>query len=182
MYSGVPMSWRCSVKSVSLGEPRRGGLGDAEVDDLGVGLPSWVETRTFDGLMSRWMMPLVWACWTAAQTWAKSSSRSRSRGVPVAVGGDRLALDQLHHEVGAAGRRRPGVETLRDVGVVHHRQRLALLLEACDDLSVSIPSLMIFSATRRRTIGSSCSARKTVPKPPSPILSRSRRPIRDRRK
>ncbi len=34
--------------------------------------------------------------------------------------------------------------------------------------AVSIPALMIFSATRRRT-GLSCSARKTVPIPPSPI-------------
>ena len=33
---------------------------------------------------------------------------------------------------------------------------------------VSMPSLMIFSATRRRT-GSTCSAIQTVPKPPSPI-------------
>jgi hypothetical protein len=33
--------------------------------------------------------------------------------------------------------------------MVHHRQGLALLLEARDDLRVSMPSLMILSATLR---------------------------------
>jgi len=35
---------------------------------------SKVETRMFDGLISRWMMPLVWACWTAWHTCANTSS------------------------------------------------------------------------------------------------------------
>ena len=37
---------------------------------------------------------------------------------------------------------------------------------------VSMPGLMIFSATLRRT-GSCCSAMKTTPMPPSPICSSS---------
>jgi hypothetical protein len=41
--------------------------------------------------------------------------------------------------------------------MIHHRERLPLLLEPRDDLRVSIPNLMIFNATRRLT-GRSCSA------------------------
>ena len=52
----------------------------------------------------------------------------------VAVLGDRDAADQLHDEVGPARFGGPGVEDLGDVGVVHHRQGLALGLEAGDDL------------------------------------------------
>ena len=43
---------------------------------------------------------------------------------------ERQAVDQLHHEERLAVGRHAGVEHLGDVGVVHHRQRLALLLEA----------------------------------------------------
>ena len=54
--------------------------------------------------------------------------------VAVAVVGDGDAADQLHDEVGAAAVGGPGVNDAGDVGVVHHRQRLALGLEAGDDL------------------------------------------------
>jgi hypothetical protein len=53
--------------------------------------------------------------------------------MPVAVLGDGHALDQLHHEVRAAGRRAAGIEDLGDVRVVHHRQRLPLRFEPRDD-------------------------------------------------
>src|SRR5205823_11837274 len=42
------------------------------------GRPSTSATRMFDGLMSRWTTPLVWACCTARQTQANSSSRRRT--------------------------------------------------------------------------------------------------------
>ena len=45
-----------------------------------------------------------------------------------------MPLDQLHHEVGPAGVGGAGLEHLGDVGVVHHRQRLPLGLEAGDHL------------------------------------------------
>ena len=77
--------------------------------------------------------------------------------VVVAVLGDRHALDQFHDEVGPAGVGGAGVEDPGDVGVVHQGQRLPLGLEAGDDLPLSMPGLMIFRATLRRT-GSSCSA------------------------
>ena len=60
-----------------------------------------------------------------------------------------IAAHQFHHEIRPARIGRAGVEHLGDVGMIHHRQRLALRLEARDHRRVSIPSLMILSATRR---------------------------------
>ena len=67
----------------------------------------------------------------------------------------------------------PGVEHLGEVEVVHHREPLAVGLEAGEHLlGVSMTPLTILSATMRE-IGSFCSAIQTVPKPPSPICGRS---------
>ena len=44
------------------------------------------------------------------------------------------AADEFHDEEGPAKLRRTGVEDLGDVRVLHHRERLPLLLEAGDDL------------------------------------------------
>ena len=54
--------------------------------------------------------------------------------VLIAVLGDLDPAHQFHDEVGPAGLGRAGVEHLRDVRMVHHRQRLALGLEPGDDL------------------------------------------------
>ena len=59
----------------------------------------------------------------------------------VAVVGDRDAFHQLHGEVRAAGAGGPGVEHLGDVRVVHHRQCLALGLEAGEHLFGVHPGL-----------------------------------------
>ena len=81
------------------------------------------------------MSPFWWACWTAWQTWAKKlQALWNAELVLVAVLGDGDALHQFHHEVGPAGVGRAGIEDLGDVGMVHHRQRLPLGLEAGDDL------------------------------------------------
>jgi hypothetical protein len=45
--------------------------------------------------------------------------------------GDGLALDVLHGEVRSAARGQPAIEDLGDARMVHHRECLALLLEAC---------------------------------------------------
>src|SRR5215204_3260063 len=94
---------------------------------LGTGLSSCSVTSTLPGLRSRWMTPFWCACCTARHTWMNSSSRSPHREADaVAVVGDGDALDQLHHEVRAAGVGGAGVQDLGDVGVVHQGQRLAL--------------------------------------------------------
>jgi hypothetical protein len=55
------------------------------------------------------------------------------QAVAVCEPSDRLALHILHREEGLSRRGDAAVEDARDVRVVHHRERLALLLEARDD-------------------------------------------------
>ena len=116
-------------------------------------------TRTFDGLRSRWMIPFWWACCTAWQTWTNSSSRSAiGRRSLVAVVGDRDAADQLHHEVGAARLGGAGVEDPgRCWGGPSGPGPGARPRTGRSPACVSMPGLMIFSATLRRT-GCVCSA------------------------
>ena len=52
----------------------------------------------------------------------------------IAILGDGDPRHVLHDEVGSSRLRRPGVEHLGNVGVVHHRQCLPLGLEAGDHL------------------------------------------------
>ena len=53
--------------------------------------------------------------------------------VLLAVVGDLDSAHQLHDEIRTPRFRRPGIENLRDVRMIHHRQRLTLGLEARDD-------------------------------------------------
>ena len=94
----------------------------------------------------------------ARHTGISSSKRCGGEPVLVAVVGDGDALDQLHDEVGPAAVGGPGVEHLGDVGVVHQGQGLCSAAKRAMTWTVSMPGLMILSATRRRT-GWSCSAR-----------------------
>jgi hypothetical protein len=81
------------------------------------------------------MMPFWCACYTASHTERKQvEALPRAQRVPVAVLRDRNAGDVLHDEVrppvgGGAGVEHPG-----DIGVIHQGERLALGLEAGDDL------------------------------------------------
>ena len=90
----------------------------------------------------------------------------------VAEPGDGDALDQLHDKVGATRVGRAGVEDLGDVGMVHERQRWRSAANRASTWRLSIPALIIFSATVR-LIGRVCSAMKTVPMPPSPMVCKS---------
>jgi hypothetical protein len=56
----------------------------------------------------------------------------RELGV-VAEPRQRLTRDELHHEERAPGVGEAAVEDLGDIGMVHHRQRLTLLLEPLED-------------------------------------------------
>ena len=51
----------------------------------------------------------------------------------VAVFGDFDAADEFHDKIRPTGFRRPGIEYLGDVGMVHQRQRLPLGLKPGDD-------------------------------------------------
>ena len=61
--------------------------------------------------------------------------------MPVAVIGDRYAGHVLHGKVRPAVARHPCVEDLRDVRMVHHRQRLALRFESGHHLTRVHPGL-----------------------------------------
>ncbi len=91
---------------------------------------------------------------------------------------DRDPLDQFHHKVGPAGLSGTGVEYLGDVGMVHHRQSLPFGFKAGDDLPVSMPGLMIFSATLRRTGSTARPCRRR----PCPLRRSVRAACRDRSK
>ena len=53
--------------------------------------------------------------------------------------------------------------------MIHNRQGLPFGLETAITWRMSMPGLIIFSATRRLT-GSFCSAMSTTPMPPSPLV------------
>ena len=57
MYSGVPMSCPCSVKSVFSVSLWCKALATPKSITFGTALPSLAVTRMFPGLRSRWMMP-----------------------------------------------------------------------------------------------------------------------------
>jgi hypothetical protein len=59
----------------------------------------------------------------------QSDACRRRESLAIAVVGDRLALDQLHHEVRASVRRAAGVEDLRHCRMREPRERAALRLE-----------------------------------------------------
>ena len=57
MYSGVPTTVPNCVNNVFSVSRWSIALATPKSITLGTGLPSWTVTSTFEGLMSRWMMP-----------------------------------------------------------------------------------------------------------------------------
>ena len=95
---------------------------------LGTGTPSCSVTRILEGLISRWMMPFWWACWTAWQIRTNNSKPLPGRQVVVvAVLRKGYSVDQLHHEVRPSRLgRTPRIKDPRNVRMIHHRQSLLL--------------------------------------------------------
>ena len=110
-----------------------GGLGQAEVDDLGHGLAvdlghqdvRGLQVAVDDGL-------LVGVLHAVADLGEQLQPRRGAQPLAVAVAGDGFAFDVLHDEEGAAPGGRAGVEDPGDAGVVHHGQGLPLGVEAGD--------------------------------------------------
>ena len=118
-----------------FGQPLVDRLGDAEVDHLGHGLAVVERHQHVRRLDVAVDDPLLMGVLDRlADGDEQLQPLLRREVIAVAVLGDRHALDQLHHEVRAAGVGGAGVEDAGDVGVVHHRQGLAFGLEAGDDL------------------------------------------------
>ena len=57
MYSGVPSNWPTSVCGPRSVNERVVALATPKSMIFGTGLPSRMATRTFEGLMSRWITP-----------------------------------------------------------------------------------------------------------------------------
>ncbi len=94
--------------------------------------------KRLSGLMSRWMMP--WAC--AAASTSSSSSTSAERGELDALGaarsrGERVALEQLHHEEGRPVLGHVDVPHLDRAGVLEAVDRVRLLLEPGAEMRVA---------------------------------------------
>ena len=115
--------------------PDRGRLGDAEVDHLRVRLAVVgrdEDVRRLDVAVDETLR--VGVLDGVADLGEELEPRLDGQLVAVAVLRDRRARDEVHHEVGPSRRRRPRVDDARDVRVVHHREGLALQLEARHDL------------------------------------------------
>ena len=173
MYSSVPTIAPNSVNSVLSVRRWSVALATPKSITLGMGTPSRRVTRTFEGLMSRWMIPFWCACWIAWQTGMNSSSRSpgvRPLRSQYSVIGTPLtsSITKKGRPVSVA----PASRTPAMLGwsIIARAWRSAS--KRAMTWPVSMPGLMTFSATLRR-MGVSCSAMKTTPMPPSPIFWRS---------
>src|SRR5262245_35226759 len=147
MYAGVPMNWYRSVSAllsvsgscVALATPKSMTLGKAVRPEQS---PSRTVTSTLDGLRSRWMTPLVCACWTAWHTsWKSTAPLAHEQPAIVAELRDGHAAHQLHPDVRPPRLRRAAIEDARDARVIHQRQRLSLGLEPRDHLARVHPQL-----------------------------------------
>ena len=169
MYAGVPIIWPSIVTIEwlrSVSSPTA--LAMPKSMTLGISSPSISVTMTLDGLRSRCMMPLTWACCTARQTFSNSLSRcsrlSRARLAASVMGSPSTnSMTKYGRPLGA----RPASMTRATLGwsIIASAWRSASkrVMMRRD----SMPALRIFSATVRLT-GSDCEARKTRPNPPSP--------------
>jgi len=118
-----------------LGELLLGRFGHAKVDDLGHGPVVVLGHQHVGGLDVAVDDPLLVGVLNGMADWHEQlQPLPGSEVMLVAILGNGDALDQLHDEVGLPGVRRPGLEHLGDVGVVHHRQGLFFRLEPGDDL------------------------------------------------
>ncbi len=114
----------------AIGQPCAGGLGNAEIDHLGH-RPAVVEgdqdVRRLEVAVDHAL--LVGVLHGLADRDEQRQPLAGRQPGPVAIVGDRHALDQLHHEIGAA-LGLPCIQDLGDVRMIHQGQRLPLLVEA----------------------------------------------------
>ena len=149
-----------------IGQSGAGGLGDAEIDDLGLRFAAAVtheDIRGFQVAVDHAFLMGVLHTLTNAPEQLEPPPHAQS--VPVAVAVHRLAGHQFHGDPRPAGKGHAGLEDGGDVRVFHDRERLPLHLESGQHFPRIHAGLRTFSATVRR-IGSRCSARRTTPNPP----------------
>lgn len=111
------------------------GLGDPEINDLGDWGPVVKRDQHVGRLDVAMDDPLVVGVVDGlADVGEEIQPLARAEVIGVTVGRDGNAFHQLHHEIRPARVRRADVQHRRDVGMVHHRQRLAFGLESGNDL------------------------------------------------
>ena len=116
MYSGVPTTWARPVRRGIGREPLAGRLGDAEVDDLGHRRTVLERHQHVGGFQVAVDDPLLVRVLHRPADQHEQLQPLRDRQVIlVAVGRDRHAVDQVHHEVGPTRVGGPGVEHAGDV-------------------------------------------------------------------
>ncbi len=118
-----------------VGQPLVDGLGDAKINDFRhrhAVMKGDQNVRRFDIAVDDAF--LVGMLNRAANLREQIEPLRRAQLVLVAVFGDPDPTDQFHDKVRPARLCRAGIQDLRDVGMVHHRKRLALRLEAGDHL------------------------------------------------
>ena len=127
---------------------------------FGTGLSSYRATSTFDGLMSRWMIPFWWACWIAWHTGTNSSSRSF--GVSLWSSQYSVIGTPLTSSMTKNGRPScsPPSSTLAMFGWSISASACRSASNRASTCFESIPALMSLTATSRLT-GSVCLARQT---------------------
>jgi hypothetical protein len=98
---------------------------------LGIGLPSMIVTKMLAGFKSRWTISLLMRVLHRLTDWHEQLEPlvGREPGL-VAELGQRQAVDELHDEERLTRGRKAAIENPREVGMIHHRQGLPLLLEA----------------------------------------------------
>ncbi len=157
-----------------VGEVGLHGFGDAEVDDFGDRLGTFLDgdedVAGFEIAVNDAL--LVGVLDGAADLEEEVEAGAGVELFAIAEGGDRGAADELHDEVRSPLLGLAAVEDFGDVRVVHHRERLALGLEARDDLAGVHAGFEDLDGDTAPGTGSVCSAMKTVPKPPSPMRCR----------
>ena len=109
---------------------------------FGIGAPSCSITSTFDGFRSRWITPFWCAWWTAAAD-REEQGEPFLGGHPLAVAilGDGAPSMYSMTKYGRPFAVAPASRMWAMFGMVHHRQRLALVVEAGEHLAGVHPEL-----------------------------------------
>jgi hypothetical protein len=126
----------------AVGEPALDGLGDAEIDDLDrrfIGLVIDHHVGRLEVAMDDALLVGVVDGGADFEEQVESLAVGQFPFVAELREGD--SLHEFHDEERAPLGGRPGVVDLRDVWMIHHRERLALCFEAGDDLARVHPRL-----------------------------------------
>ncbi len=118
------------------------GLGDAEIDHLGHRHAIAVSDQNIGGFEIAVNHALLVRVLHGSADLAKQlKPRVERQMVPITVGRNRYTVHEFHDKIGPTARRGPRVQHACDVGVLHHRQGLALRVKPHHNLPGIQPRL-----------------------------------------